>query len=481
VGLIFIWLGLFDQPERNFTILAAILLTFVFTFAFFTRAFNSFYLRGSVISLTLIFICIGLAAVANRIGRPLPPNVVGLNLTLGIIALWVFSRALFYKGQVVADWLENPTQGKLYHHVPLSAMLLLGIVLFLDVWLLQPANISRFLYITPPTFFIGAGFAAFFYSRSLHTLIPLHFSFGLMIVAASLGFAQESILGIKLIPLDLPGSRWVPLITENATRNGNWLDPFVFLPSGLNQTMLIIRATTGIAFAGAVYCLCVLLLPLTAFGTTIRKIVFQLEDFLPLQFLFSSWALICTGLLAIIAFQYAFITPGVIALVGGGFLILAGHSRTGNLIIALSGLFIIHGLAHQESAYPLWAGPLLAGIALLMVIGVKPVSLYSNKPYSRILESSHAGSFIYSVVGLIYALATLSAATVDNAVPGLLRGMFFGVSGIWMQTLALGISSLLVGMSLSVGGFQWTKGLTTLAAMGSILVFGFSGVTSFPV
>ncbi len=481
VSLIFIWLGLADQPERNLVILSGVLLALLFSIAFFTRAFYSFYLRGSVISLTLIFICIGLAAVANRIGRPLPPNVVGLNLTLGIIALWIFSRALFYKGQVIADWLDNPTQGKNYHHVPLSAMLLLGLVLFLDVGLLQPTNISRFLYITPPTFFIGAGLAAFFYSLSLNTLIPLHFSFGLMIVAASLGFVQESLLGTKLIPLDLPGSRWVPLVTEAASRNGNWLDPNVFLPSNLNQTILIIRAANGIAFAGAIYCFCVLVLPLTAFGAAIRKIVFRLEDFVPIQFLFSSWGLICTGLLGVIAFQYAFITPGIIAFVGGGFLVLAGHSRIGNLIIALNGLFIIHGLAHQGNIYPIWAGPLLACIALLMVMGVKPVSLFSKKPYSRILESSHVGALIYSTVGFIYALATLSTATIDNAVPGLIRGMFFAMSGIWMQTLALGITSLLAGISLSLGGFQWTKGLTTLAAMGSVLVFGFSGITSFPV
>jgi hypothetical protein len=154
--LILFWFGIPDQPERNLVIVSGILLSIIFLLGFFTRALNSFYLRGSVVSLSFVFIFIGLAAVANRIGRPLSPIVVGQNLSLGIIALWIFSRILFWKGQSLAIWLDNSNQGRFYYFVPLIAMTLLGFVLFIDVWLLQPVNIYRFLYITPPTFFIGA-------------------------------------------------------------------------------------------------------------------------------------------------------------------------------------------------------------------------------------------------------------------------------------------------------------------------------------
>ncbi|HRG75050.1 MAG TPA: hypothetical protein PLX69_10870 [Leptospiraceae bacterium] len=481
IGLTITWFGLADQPERNFVILSGVILAIVFVLAFFTRAFNSFYLRGSTVSLALIFVCIGLAAVANRIGRPLPPNVVGLNLSLGIIALWIFSRVLFFTGQRIADWLDNPTQGKFYHHVPLMGMLLLGIVLLLDIWLLQPANISRFLYITPPTFFIGAGLAAFFYSRSINSVIPLHISSGLMILAAALGFSQEAILGTKLIPLDLPGSRWVPVITEQASRSGDWLNPIYFLPPNLNQAILIIRATTGIAFAGAMYALFVLLLPLSALGAAMRKIIFKHEDYLPLQSIFVAWSFICIGMISIIAFQYAFITPAWIALLASALLIFARYSREGNASFAISGILILHGMAHRDSIYPVTIGPIFAAIALVMVIAVKPISSISKKPYSRILESFHAGAFIYSGIGIIYALASLSAASFDNAVPGLILAMFLGLGGVWMQTFTLGISLFIGSMSLFIGAFQWTAGLTTFAAMASVIVFGFSGITSFPI
>lgn len=481
VGLIFVWLGLPNQPERNLVILSGVLLALLFSVAFFTRAFNSFYLRGSTVSLALIFVSIGLAAIANRIGRPLPPTVVGINLTLGIIGLWLFSRLLFHKGQVLADWLDNPLHGKFYHHVPLSVMLLLGFVLVLDVFLLQPNSIARFLYITPPTFFIGAGIAAFFYSRSIQSLIPLQLTLGLFVFASMLGFAEESLVGTKLIALDLPGGRWVPEITESATRVGDWLNPLIFLPVNLNRSTLIIRASTGIAAIGSFYALCVFLLPLAALGASIRKIIFHLEDFLPLQIIFSTWSVVCTGLITLIAFQYAFITPGIITLIGGGLLVLSRFSKEGNAALALSGILILHGIAHSYTAYPIWGGPIFAGVALLMILAVKPVSSFSTKPYSRILESSHAGAFLYSSVGLLYALATFSVSVWDNAVPGLLVGVWFGISGLWMQTLALGITSGIIALSLSIGALQWTKVLTTIAASLSMLLIAFAGVTAFPV
>ena len=481
IGLIFVWLGLPDQPERNWVILSGFLLTLTFSVAFFTRAFNSFYLRGSTVCLALIFFSVGLVAVANRIGRPLPPTVVGVNLTFVIIGIWLFSRLLFHKGQALANWLDNPSQGKFYHHIPLSVMVLLGFILILDVFLLQPYSIPRFLYITPPTFFVGAGLAAFFYSRALQSLIPLQLTLSLFVLASILGFVQESFTGTKLVALDLPGSRWVPQITEAATRVGDWLDPIIFLPPNLNPSSLIIRSATGIAAIGTFYTFCVLLLPLAALSSGIRKIIFHMEDFLTLQHLFSSWSVICTALLTLIAFQYAFITPAFLSLIAGGLLVLARFSKMGNVSVGLSGILILHGFAHQNSTYPIWGGIVFAGVGLLMVLAVKPISFFSAKAYSRILESSHVGAFLYSSIGFIYALATLSTSVWDNAVPGLLVGVWIGISGFWMETLALGITSGIIALSLFVGALQWTKTLTTIAASLSMFFIAFAGITAFPI
>lgn len=481
IFLFFVWLGLIGQPDRIFVIYSGIILTFVFIIAFFTRGYNSFYLRGSTVSFALIFISIGFAAVANRIGRPLPPTVVGINLTFGIIGLWFFSRLLFHKGQVLANWLDNPIHGKIYHFVPLYTMLLLGIVLILDVFLLQPFPIERFLYVTPPTFFLGAGIAAFLFGRSIVNLIPLQIALGLFVFASILGFSQENLFGIDLVALDLPGSRWVPSVTQEASRFADWLDPNIFLPPNLNLSILILRSAFGIAVIGILYALFVLVIPIAAIGLAVRKIIFHLEELLPLQFTFSNWSIICTFLLTLIAFQYAFIIPGIISLVAGVVLLLSRFSKAGNVSVALSGILILHGLAHQNLFYPLWVGPTFAGIAFIMILSVKPVSMFSTKPYGRILESSHLGAFLYSSIGILYALATLSVSVWDNAVPGLLTGVWSGFSGLWMQTLALGVTSGIIALSLSIGALQWTKSPTILAAIGSMFSFAFSGITAFPV
>jgi hypothetical protein len=480
IGLIFTWLGLFGQPERNLVIYSGVSLSIVFLIAFFTRGFAAFYLRGSTVSLSLIFFCIGLAAVANRIGRPLPPTVVGFNLTLGIIALWIFSRVLFHFGNKLALWLENPSQGKFYHHVPLASMGLLGLVLFIDALLMGPSNLSRFLYITPPTFFVGAGLAALLYGRSLYSHKSINLALGLFIIALAIGFAQQSFLGIPLVALDPPGGRWVPAITEAASRYGNWLDPTFFLPMGITPGMLVMRAATGIAVAGTFYALCVLLLPLSMFGKAIRQLIFEIEDLLKLESIFSLWSFLCTLLLALIAYRYAFVSAGVISLIGGAILLYAGYSREGLICIALNGLFIIHGLAHSTGIYPLWAGPVLAGLGLFMVLAVKPLSSISGKPYSRILESSHTGALIYSIAGFVYSLATASIAIADNAVPGLLTGMGFGLGGLWMQNHALGLTTGICALSLFAGSLQWTKILSTIGAASGMLLLAFSAVTAFP-
>ena len=479
--LILFWFGIPEQPERNLVIVSNVLIAAIFLVGFFTRALNSFYLRGSVVSLSLIFIFIGLAAVANRIGRPLSPIVVGQNLSLGIIALWVFSRILFWKGQSLANWLDNSSQGRFYSFVPLTAMVLLGFVLFIDAWLLQPENIYRFLYITPPTFFIGASLAAFFLSRSLGSFLSLQVSFAFIIVSFSLIFSQLSILGIQLTPLILPGSQWVPTETVSFTRNGDWTNPFLFLPESISVANLIIRAATGIAFAGLSFALLNVIVPLASVGLVIRKLIFKVKDYYPLQALLVIWTLISTIILCLISFKFAFIEPAIIAIGYSALLLLTPFPKIGNVSIALSGILLIHGFAHRGDTYPIWVGPVFALIGLVMVISIFPISKFSKKPYSRILESSHAGFLIYSFLGTIYAFASFSPSRFDNAVPGLILGFLNGISGGWTQSLALAFTLLLISVSLFIGSFQWTKTLTIVAAILCYLLLAFSGISSFPV
>lgn len=478
--LFFLWAGIADLPERNTVILSMFLLSLFFLLGFFTRALNSFRLRGSVVSLSLVFIFIGLTAVANRIGRPLPPQVVGVNLTLGIIALWIFSRLLFYKGQPISNWLDNPEHGKFYQFVPLAAMCVLGLVLVLDIFLIQPTNLIRFLYVTPPTFFLGAGLAALLFFQSTRLYFSLFISLFFIAMTFGLGFSQESLRGISLTPLDLPGSRWVPLVTEHLTRTGDWLDPALFLPREIQRITLISRFVTGIATTCLFYAVISGYLEKGILRKILEKIFQNVEHFIQIQSIFSIWTFICFGFICLVAYQYAFIPTGVLSILAGGLLVLSGQTRQGNFIVGVSLLLIIHGIAHATSIYPDWTGLLLSTIALVLVASVKPISDFSKKPYGRILESHHAGAFIYSLFAFLYSLAIQSPAFIDNAVPGLLSASFNGIAGGWMTSYVLGVTFLLTAISLWIGAWQWTKGMTSMGMYFSIILFGFSGIALVP-
>lgn len=476
IALISFWIFTPFQIERNPVIISGILLCLLFIISFFTKSLSFFNLKGSVVALALFFFAAGLTAVVNRIGRPLPPPVVGTNLTLGIIALWVFSRVLYYKGNLISAWLDRPSHGKYFHYIPLYSMLIIGAVLFIDVLFVGTPTLSRFLYITPPTFFIGISIALLLYGISENRILSINLAFGFCLISMALIFAQGNPGGIEMAPLDPPGGRWVPLSTISAARTGNWLNPSVFLPESITPGILILRSTIGLAFSSLIFSLLSIITPLFNY-----KNIFQKDELLKLQILFSIWSLISVFILAVISFNYAFIYAGVIALASGFILLFSNESRRSAVTcIALSIILIIHGFAHVTPLYPMYAGPLFAGLGFLMVLGVKPLSSRIETSYGRALETLHMGALIFSFIGFIYSLAVGSPSIADSAVPGLLNGALQGMSGQWMLTIAPGLTLAISALSLIYGSAQWTKFLSTFGALSGVLLFSLSGIISFP-
>lgn len=482
-SLIFRWYGIVGQPERNLVILSGVFLSLFFLIVFFAAGFNPTRLRGSVFTLTMIFFSVGLTAIANRIGRPLPPSVVGFNLSLGVIGLWIFSRFLYYIGDKLATLLKNPTNGRFYHYVPLNTMLLLGLVLLVDAFLVGPPTLARFLYVTPPTFFIGFSIALFLYTRVIHSNISLLIAPGFLIISLALIFSQNSIKGIELVPLDPPGGRWIPVAVQSIISNLNWLDPNIFLPNNLTVIQLMQSATLGISVAGLLYALIVMLLSIPVLKELFSKYIFPNQEVSSLENLFSFWFLFSVGLLVWIGYSLAFIHPATVVSISGIILLPTNHfiKKLGMLSIGIGGLLLIEGFAHLGTNYPFWAGPLLVSIALLMVVGVKPIGKIAKIPYSKILESFHAGAFIYTIVGYVYALATYTPATIDNAIPGLVSGFFIGIFGQWIQSLAWGSTLFISSVSMLVAAYQWTKVISIVGSTLGILLATFSGIFIFPL
>ena len=479
---IFIWYPLDLQPERIWVIQACLILASIFLISFLSNFYSLFNLRGSAFSLSMVFICVGLGAIANRIGRPLPPHIVGINLTSGILVLWIVSRIFNFFSYKVSIWLENPTQGKYYHHVPLTSMLLLGLVLIADVFLLGQNSLSRFLYITPPTFFLGSSIAFFLYSRSINFPKLLHVSFGLLVFCFVLIFTESSFLGTELVSLSSEMRLLVPKETFAMLNFQNWFIPEFFLPNYLSPTILILKSTTGIAVSCLFFSLFCIIFSFPFLRTYFSRVFFGEDDSLELIFIYSIWTLITSSLLVFISFQFAFIEAGFILLLAGFLLRISPFTKQfGSIVIGISGLLIIEGYAHAESPYPFWVGPVLSLIGISMILSIRVLKIITKQPFIRLLKGMTAGMFLYSLIGILYALATDSASQKDNAWFGLIRGTFNGASGAWLESFALPITLTIFSISVLLLSFEWRKKIATIYTILFSFLFTFALLSAFPL
>ena len=80
---------------------------------------------------------VAVTAVANRVGRPLPPEIVGRNLSLVAFGLWLASRGLVRVGPKWGARLGRPEEGAYYTYVPLGGTIAIGLLLVVDVALVS--------------------------------------------------------------------------------------------------------------------------------------------------------------------------------------------------------------------------------------------------------------------------------------------------------------------------------------------------------
>ena len=480
-----LWLGGINEPERSQAIAAGILLSSVPLFALLAGGFRAFRLRGELYTLVAFAVCATLTAVVNRMGRPLPPGVVGLNLSLGVIGLFVVSQVLKRWGPPLSLRLEAPAAGRHYETVTLAGMLALGGVLLLDVFLLGPGDLDRALSVVPPTFFVGAGLSAILFGRALGLYPFFHVGFGLFLCAAGLGFAQGSFFGANLVQLNPPTGTWTPLLVPESVAdvaNVGWPDQIIFLPQQLLGAAPVRRLGFGLALAGTLFALCSALLGAGRFGAGLRRICFGPLESRAWSGVLALWSLVPTALLGVIGFQTAFVGPAVIALAGGAVLLFAGQLRVAAVAVAFQGLLLVHGLAHTAPLLAAWAGPVLALLGLVLTLLPRLIARRAQLPYGRALEGAHSGALSYGLAAIVYAIAATGPLHAGNAVPTLLDSAALGLSlNAWLSSPAFGLTLALLAMGLLVASRQWTQVLSTALATGSTITFGLSAATLFPL
>ena len=243
------WLSVRPEEQRIVAVLGLSLMAGALVLAFVSHSHRAFALRGSVGTLGALGAFAAFAGVTNRIGRPLPPAVVGVRLSILIALIWLLARLLTRTGPKLATWLGRPDHGPRYAFVPHVGVFVLGALLAVDAVLVGGPTFTRALLVTPPSFFLGAALSAFLLARSSSRsvlAIPLVYTgLGALLLAAPLVAVRRSLLGPVLVPLVPPGSQWVLVGTEEAARP-NWLDPLGYLPASETVVALYSRAYFGL-------------------------------------------------------------------------------------------------------------------------------------------------------------------------------------------------------------------------------------------
>lgn len=431
--------------------------------AFTTRSFERFHARGNVVTLWLAAPVIGLTAVAYRIGRPLAPDVVGFRLSIVIALVWLLARGIVKVGPRLGAALGRPQDGPRYHHVAHFGVVALALLLFVDAVLVGGPTPTRSIAVVPPLLLAGSALGFLLLYRSYGREALLHFGLILASFASLLGFAQRSLTGPALVPLDLPGGRWVPLPTAESARL-DWLDPARFLLPGDTELAIWNRGWLGLAIAAtALAAMLALVSRSPAFATTLRStLLARREDeapaiergiFVPLAI---SSALLALGL----AFQPSL--PAAVAFALAGVLAATALSPRHRAVpLVLGAPMLVHAFAQSGALVPAWAGPAIALLALVAVaLGRRVSEARVRDP--KVLAETQLVALAYAPLAIAYALAAGGATSATNAAPSVVELAARALDGVWVVSYAPALTFALLAAASTVAGLAWRGGLAKL-------------------
>ncbi|WNG27657.1 hypothetical protein F0U62_29230 [Cystobacter fuscus] len=468
------WMVFPTEQGRSHVVLAGALLVAGAALAFLSRGFVMWRLRGSVGTLAAVGLFIALTAVLNRLGRPLPPDVVALKLTCIGGGLWGLALATRRFGPALGLLLENERQGPLYQYVPFAGVAVLGVLLAGDPFLVGGPVLSRAMTVVPPLFPLGAALLALLLATAFESRLLVKAALLLGLPGAALWAVQGTPLGHALVAMDPPGGRWIRADTLELARNLSWLVQGAWLKSGETVASVWYRAFGGIAAAGFVY---------AGVGQVLTRVEAR-HRFLPsVTNLFQRWA----GTAAELVFLAAFLQPGLEAAVltlGAGLLLLStSRARTlGRLVCGGGLLLLVHALAHRAPQFAVWPGPVLALVGLLVVLLSPHVARWRKHEPERSRVQAQLGALVYGLHALLYALATGANPRPEVAMPWvLLEAVMRSWDAAWSQSVALPVTLALLATTLFLGAAQWKGALASLGAAWGTMIAGLAAVTGLSV
>lgn len=459
-----------SEAERPFLVLGLACVIAAALVSFAARSFEIVLARGSVFTLSLGGVVIALAGVANRIGRPLAPAVVGLRLSIVVVLVWLVARAFVAAGPRVAGALGRSEQGSRYHFVPHAGVAALALLLLVDAWLVGAPTATRALAVVPPLMLVGGGLGALLLYRSFGYEPLAHVGLLSLLGASTLAAAQRALVGPELVPLDSPGGRWVPVQTADAAAF-DWLDPTRFLLEGDDGRLLWGRGWLGLA--GAALFFAAALAAMTrapAFARALRGALARPEPDEPAI----KRALAATGLVAALLLAPGLATlptlpPAALFFAAAALSALATSPSFRAIPLVLAAPTLAHALAQSGDVVPAWAGPLIAVLALAAVVIGRSLSAHRGRDPALLLKTQLAAA-AYAPLALLYASAAGGAASHD-------AGIVVAASAPLRASFASPLTLALLALAGGVAALGWRGGLATILAALPPLALAFAGAS----
>jgi hypothetical protein len=471
LSVIFPWMGAITEERRPFFVQAAALLCATGAVWFLTPGLALLKARGSLPALVGVGLLGVVTALANRLGRPLPPDQVAIRLTVVAISLWGVAELLARTGKHLGGWLGRPDHGERYHAVATVGLGAVGAVLLIDAGLLG-ATAPPVLGTIPPMLLLGGGLASLLLARRTRSDLPLHGALALLLGGLALAGAQQTLLGQPYTRLT-EGS-WYP---QAMARKGFALamatEPLVVL-SPLRAGALLGAAAGAVGLA-----LLALLGHRTALGGGAGR--WLLGDERPKERLTAAlqlWSVLgVLGCAASAGWQAS--RPSAALMAGAGLLIAgAGWGHLGVLLAGVGAGLLLHAQGFAGERFVFWVGPALGGLGLAALLGVEVRR--REKAGEPLVAHLFAAATLG--LGLLHGLSVGAPTTPDASLSALLVAADRGEAAGWLGSLApaLLLVELAAALALAtrqahrckLGGYTTTLAAATAPALGGAFVVG---------
>ena len=440
--------------NRELAIAAAVTLALACAVLFATRAANTTGVRGRAAMLWALAIMAVMAALANRIDRPLPPAVVARNLSLLGVALWLLARGTERAGTWLEEKLDAQAgEGDRYHLIPHAGAGALGLVLLIDGLAMGVFPIYRGLSVVPPLMCLGPAVLVLLLGRSARMPWSVWIAAPLIAAGAALIGAQHGLLGAALVRSAGAGP-WLPAASAAVARTLDRYGPY----GGWDALPALYRGTLlGLAGAAALFAgLAALIDHDRRVGRAITGALWRDRDPARSDGLADDLAKTAAAgvlLIALLGFGVTGV-PATIVVVTTAVALAARPSTPLRFLPLFAAIALgIHTIDQTLPAVAAWPGAALAAQALAGAIAAR-LALPAAKPREVHLTRADAGIAALIVLGIVYSFAAGAPTTALSGGWSVVTAAASS-SGSWGSSPAPAAAFGLAATAVAVAAASW--------------------------